>query len=222
MFIGYEDDEFFDANEEFLSDDEDSSAKKAKIAASMDANREPMGRLHPLNDLTLLNYPDRPLFVPVTQDRSPMTEDMLEEHAEYLSSLDEGEARVRAQIGTLQSDMKAFKAANPGCCMEDFVRWHSPRDWIPDETGGRLSDRMTSVENNIWVETWNNAMARPVIHQDRLFNEVKEAEQVRKIAIPLQCLDPPRLCPHQSPRSPPINPACSLYNEHTKTRRRSR
>jgi hypothetical protein len=26
--------------------------------------------------------------------------------------------------------MSAFKAANPGCVLEDFVRWHSPRDWI--------------------------------------------------------------------------------------------
>jgi Rab3 GTPase-activating protein catalytic subunit len=64
-----------------------------------------------------------------------MTEDMLEEHTEYLSSLHEGEARVQAQIGTLLSDMQAFKAANPGCCMEDFVRWHSPRDWITSEGG---------------------------------------------------------------------------------------
>lgn len=38
-----------------------------------------------------------------------MTEDMLEEHAEYLSSLEEGEDRIRAQIGTLLSDMQAFK-----------------------------------------------------------------------------------------------------------------
>lgn len=43
--------------------------------------------------------------------------------------------------------------------------------------GGNLSDRMTT-SNNIWIDTWNNAMARPVIHQDRLFNEVKEAEQI--------------------------------------------
>ena len=23
-----------------------------------------------------------------------------------------------------------FQAANPGCLLEDFVRWYSPRDWI--------------------------------------------------------------------------------------------
>ena len=24
-----------------------------------------------------------------------------------------------------------FQAANPGCLLEDFVRWYSPFDWIP-------------------------------------------------------------------------------------------
>eukprot|EP00899_Mesostigma_viride_P012735 jgi/Mesvir1/21462/Mv03918-RA.1 len=33
----------------------------------------------------------------------------------------------------LCSDMAAFKAANPGAVLEDFVRWHSPRDWVPVE-----------------------------------------------------------------------------------------
>eukprot|EP01087_Luapelamoeba_hula_P009790 TRINITY_DN2558_c0_g1_i2.p1 TRINITY_DN2558_c0_g1~~TRINITY_DN2558_c0_g1_i2.p1 ORF type:complete len:119 (+),score=12.66 TRINITY_DN2558_c0_g1_i2:73-429(+) len=28
--------------------------------------------------------------------------------------------------------MQAFKAANPGCVMEDFVRWHSPSDWVQE------------------------------------------------------------------------------------------
>ena len=26
-----------------------------------------------------------------------------------------------------------LQAANPGAVMEDFVRWHSPRDWIEEE-----------------------------------------------------------------------------------------
>jgi hypothetical protein len=33
--------------------------------------------------------------------------------------------------------MQAFKAANPGAVLEDFVRWYSPADWIeqPEGTG---------------------------------------------------------------------------------------
>ncbi len=31
--------------------------------------------------------------------------------------------------------MSAFKAANPGCLLEDFVRWYSPADWIVETEG---------------------------------------------------------------------------------------
>ena len=48
--------------------------------------------------------------------------------------------RERAQGALLASDMAAFKAANPGAALEDFVRWHSPADW----EGGRLSRRITA------------------------------------------------------------------------------
>lgn len=51
--------------------------------------------------------------------------------------------RARVQGDLLCSDMSAFKAANPGCTLEDFVRWHSPRDWEGDSSGGgQLSARM--------------------------------------------------------------------------------
>ena len=42
----------------------------------------------------------------------------------------EGSAmRAKMQSAALLSDMESFKAANPGCTLGDFVRWHSPRDW---------------------------------------------------------------------------------------------
>lgn len=37
------------------------------------------------------------------------------------------------QSACLVSDMESFKAANPGCTIEDFVRWYSPRDWIEED-----------------------------------------------------------------------------------------
>lgn len=56
-------------------------------------------------------------------------------------------ARARLQGGDLlQSDMAAFKAANPACQLADFVRWHSPKDWLHDPSypqGGHVSDRMS-------------------------------------------------------------------------------
>jgi hypothetical protein len=51
-------------------------------------------------------------------------------------------------------DMEAFKAANPFCVLEDFVRWHSPKDWIVDASGkGTLSERMID-SRNLWHQLW--------------------------------------------------------------------
>lgn len=50
--------------------------------------------------------------------------------------------------------MQAFKAANPHAVLEDFVRWHSPKDWVEKSHGnGSLSARM-SEPTNIWQELW--------------------------------------------------------------------
>ena len=79
------------------------------------------------------------------------------------------------------------QAANPGCTLEDFVRWYSPRDYveeeIADENGekvvkGALSARM-KIPGNMWVEAWETAKATPVRRQRRLFDDTKEAEKVR-------------------------------------------
>ena len=37
-----------------------------------------------------------------------------------------------------------LQAANPGCLLEDFVRWYSPRDWIE----GEEEEVMTSLPDN--------------------------------------------------------------------------
>merc|ERR1719259_564406 len=121
-----------------------------------------------------------------------MTEDMLQEHAEVLTRLGSGPegAHLRAQMqsASLLSDMEAFKAANPGCSLEDFVRWYSPRDFVdaqeeqvtgnpPADADCRLSTRM-SVEGNIWLDTWSQARAVPAKRQRRLFDDTREAEKV--------------------------------------------
>jgi hypothetical protein len=50
--------------------------------------------------------------------------------------------------------MESFKAANPHATLEDFVRWHSPRDWVDDgHGGGKLSARMMEP-GNLWQELW--------------------------------------------------------------------
>lgn len=80
----------------------------------------------------------------------------------------------------------SLQAANPGCVLEDFVRWYSPRDYVEeevvDEKGhaeveGKLSTRMM-IPGNMWVETWQTARVVPARRQKRLFDDTKEAEKV--------------------------------------------
>jgi hypothetical protein len=101
--------------------------------------------------------------------------------------------RVRLQSDQLVSDMSAFKAANPGSCLADFVRWHSPRDWIEEETEaeetrdgdtdakiaprpGKLSARMGSA-NNTWKTLWRDAPIVPASRQKPLFDPIREGER---------------------------------------------
>ncbi|CAF0883999.1 unnamed protein product [Brachionus calyciflorus] len=153
------------------------------------------GRLKKFGDLTLLNKPSEYIYVPITQESTPMTEDMLEQHASVLvnlgSSDDASLLRAKIQSASLLSDMQAFKAANPECVLEDFVRWYSPRDWvaveekqIDPETNEEkiikkyeLSHRM-KIPGNMWVDVWNNAKPVPVRRQKRLFDDTKEAEKI--------------------------------------------
>lgn len=170
-------------------------------------SHRPEGRLAPFQDLKLINCEEK-MYIPITQEPAPMTEDMLEEHAEVLAKLgtsaEGAELRARMQSACLLSDMESFKAANPGCVLEDFVRWYSPRDWIEetteDENGeikveGHLSQRM-QIPGNMWVEVWQTARPVPARRQKRLFDETKEAEKVLHF---LSALKPASVVVHLMP-----------------------
>ncbi|XP_071390489.1 rab3 GTPase-activating protein catalytic subunit isoform X2 [Centroberyx affinis] len=182
-------DEFF----ECLSDQEEmkeAPSAEGESGGAKDASKaKPEGRLHPHGNMTLLNSTE-PLYIPVTQEPAPMTEDLLEEQSEVLAKLgtsaEGAHLRARMQSACLLSDMESFKAANLGCVLEDFVRWYSPRDYVEeevvDERGdtvvkGELSARM-KIPGNMWVEAWETARATPARRQRRLFDDTKEAEKV--------------------------------------------
>jgi len=85
--------------------------------------------------------------------------------------------------------MSAFKAANPDAAFEDFIRWHSPGDWIEDDLEvemykdnwsprGGLSKRM-SENGNSWRNIRSSLPARPVSEQKPLLDTNREAEEVR-------------------------------------------
>ncbi|XP_031567041.1 rab3 GTPase-activating protein catalytic subunit-like [Actinia tenebrosa] len=142
-----DDDEFFEAVESL-------SVLEKKLSEE-ENNFIVKGRLRQCGDLRLLAC-DEPLYIPITQEPAPMTEDMLQEHAEVLSQLgttQEG-ARVRAQMqsASLLSDMEAFKAANPGCLLGDFVRWYSPNDWIPGKETTEEAEELKLLEVDVEQE----------------------------------------------------------------------
>lgn len=169
---GESDEEFFDCND----DVEDT---KSGIAT------QPVGRLSKLGNMLLVNS-DESLYIPVTQEPVPKTEDQLEDDAEVMLKLGPGsDLRVQMMSASLFSDMESFKAANPAATLEDFIRWYSPRDWIEEDCDerdpfgrkGHLSERM-QIPGNTWQVTWDQARPIPAHRQRRLFDDTKEAEKV--------------------------------------------
>ncbi|KAF9565313.1 Rab3 GTPase-activating protein catalytic subunit [Mortierella alpina] len=133
------------------------------------------GGLQPLKDLKLLKT-GAPLMIPKLQEPGYMTEDMIQQQEELFetlgSSSDGAKMRAKMQSTQLISDMEAFKAANPGCVLGDFIRWHSPKDWVEDK--GEMSARMADA-GNYWQELWANSKRIPVTRQTPLFNHNQEA-----------------------------------------------
>ncbi|CAG8588149.1 1609_t:CDS:10 [Ambispora gerdemannii] len=118
------------------------------------------GYLCVFKEYTLLKTGE-PMWAPITQDNGLMTEDMIREQEEIFE-----------KMGTSEEAAKK----------RDFIRWHSPRDWIPDESGdlnsqrGNLSPRMDK-EGNFWRELWKSSRRIPVSRQKPLFNHSREGEK---------------------------------------------
>ncbi|ORZ18515.1 Rab3 GTPase-activating protein catalytic subunit-domain-containing protein [Absidia repens] len=148
------------------------------------------GRSHQHETIKLMKTKN-PLWVPITQNPGFMTEDMIQQQADVFESLgtsdDAAQLRAKLQSAQLYSDMQAFKAANPHAVLEDFVRWHSPKDWIENsdrQSPGCLSARM-SEPTNIWQELWKCSRRVPVSRQRSLFNLTAEGEKALHY---LECL----------------------------------
>lgn len=138
------------------------------------------------------------MHAPFTQDAPIMTEDMHEERLQAAEAFgDSFSFSAQLERDILSSDMSAFKAANPDTVFEDFIRWHSPKDWENDDTQesggsnsdamdrlktkwpprGRLSERMSDYANS-WRKIWNDAPALPVSSQRPLLDPYREGEKV--------------------------------------------
>ncbi|KAK9813462.1 hypothetical protein WJX73_000174 [Symbiochloris irregularis] len=156
------------------SEDADSSAQ----------GRERKGVADFAGDMCLMSHPGKRMCVPLTQQPPGMTEDLLQERAAAMEALGDGDsgraARARLQGDVLLSDMAAFKAANPGAVLVDFVRWHSPKDWLPDPqdpSGGHMSPRM-AAQDGLWRQLWSEAQPCPAAEQRPLLDSEMEGERV--------------------------------------------
>lgn len=78
-----DDDEFFDCDATNVNDDDDAGDGKQKAYPPWN---KPEGRLSKLNDMKLIDS-DEYLYVPITQEPVPKTEDQLEDDAEILLKL---------------------------------------------------------------------------------------------------------------------------------------
>ncbi|XP_058782263.1 uncharacterized protein LOC131656604 [Vicia villosa] len=142
-----------------------------------------LGAHCPFGNVTLLETGE-PAYSPITQEVPLLTEDLIKETEEFVLRT----GSLGAGCSQLLSDMQAFKAANPGCILEDFVRWYSPPDWIENEANsddsyssddssseslsirGQLSQRMRK-EGNLWHELWITSKPVPAVKQTPLFEE---------------------------------------------------
>jgi Rab3 GTPase-activating protein catalytic subunit len=102
-----------------------------------------LGVLHPAENLTMLETGE-PVFSPIIQEGPVLTEDLIRETEELIFR----KGSVGAGCSQLLSDMQAFKATNPGCILEDFVRWYSPPDWSLVETD-HLSDETNANDEDL-------------------------------------------------------------------------
>nr|XP_033333565.1 rab3 GTPase-activating protein catalytic subunit isoform X1 [Megalopta genalis] len=180
-----EEEEFFECTSEEPTNEDDSTTRMQTKAKYLLWNK-PAGRSAKHPTLKLIQTGDY-LYLPITQDPVPKTEDQVEEDAQVMMQLGTdkyaSEMRARLMSASLLSDMESFKAANPGAVLEDFIRWYSPRDWIEDggtnnwgQATGHLSPRML-IPNNPWTSTWSSAQPVPAHRQKRLFDDTREAEK---------------------------------------------
>jgi len=175
-----------DECDEYASADERLSDADDALDGERDVDAE---GIFETTSLRLITPPHAFMHAPITQESPVYTEDMLVEREASMSAFgddDEGRAaRQRMQSDSLRCDMSAFKAANPRATFEDFVRWHSPKDWESTSSSavsdvlkpeGSLSARMRH-EGNTWMQLWNDAPRCPARRQTLLFDPVVEGEK---------------------------------------------
>ncbi|KAI3806281.1 hypothetical protein L1987_22180 [Smallanthus sonchifolius] len=177
------------AKEGLIKERDSTSTSNANLEHSNNKNNNKRrGSAGVVESMMLLNSPNH-MHAPFTQDPPIMTEDMHEERLRAVEVLgDSFSFSGQLEKDILSSDMSAFKAANPEAAFEDFIRWHSPKDWEDDSSSsssskkkwppsGKLSERM-SDSGNSWRKIWNDAPPLPASEQKPLMDPNREGEKI--------------------------------------------
>lgn len=158
-----------------------------KSGTNTGQEREHLGRKRQIPQVYLYGSSNdlnskQPMYEPELQEHPLVTSDIAARISEELSNPNLTHTdRARIQSASLTSDMSAFKAANEGASLADFVRWFSPTDHSAESaTEGEdpkafprsLSDRM-STPGNLWEELWKQALPVSVSNQEALFNPIE-------------------------------------------------
>uniref|UniRef100_A0A0E0AKF7 Rab3GAP catalytic subunit conserved domain-containing protein n=1 Tax=Oryza glumipatula TaxID=40148 RepID=A0A0E0AKF7_9ORYZ len=186
-------------NSNHLYSNGDSPDSEMYIKGSAGDNVLRLGADHPSENLTLLETGEL-VYSPTLQEGPIMTAELIKETEELV--LRTGRAMVvmlfvfilsvlvLGALNFYQICKPSRQAANPGCVLEDFIRWHSPPDWSEDcaassaEVGegssrrGRLSERMQTKEGNLWKELWGAAKPIPAVEQAPIYDEDLAVESI--------------------------------------------
>lgn len=181
------------------------------VVTVADMQRRPGARC-PVKDAALRATGDQ-LYAPYLLRPSPLTDDVVLERKIMLAKSGEGaeqrgvlQSRIdvaqRLQKPKLLSDMRAFKAANPMCIIDDFTRWYgNPGSPLDDYNDDPASDEMSVQEayqesaakkldraseamrvlvstRDFWGKTWEEATPIPAAEQDPLFDYSTTVEMV--------------------------------------------
>lgn len=216
-------DEYHDANEGrsilgSIGTDEGSVTERMDYTTSVTQRQSRRGARCPVQGVSLVASGDQ-LYAPYLQRSDPVTDDVILERRMMLSNArsptskkkkkikvsDRIEIAHRLQKPKLLSDMRAFRAANPGAVFTDFVNWYgnpgNPLDDYADKTcdtkgvdGQSLDPRRFSTAvkldnaseaiqiltamRDFWSATWDEATPCPAAEQDPLFDSSTTVEML--------------------------------------------
>jgi Rab3 GTPase-activating protein catalytic subunit len=180
-------------SQDFYDADETEHALSRAIPQALYPRLQRHGARCPVQGAFLCETGDQ-LYAPYLQRPFPLTDDVIAERRLVLSRQgSSGQASTmrqrleitqRFQKPKLQSDMRAFKAANPGAVFEDFIRWYGePSEALDVDSKGSTgpievskvpepsNERTLALgqTKSFWAQTWNEAAPLPAAEQESLF-----------------------------------------------------